>query len=61
MGEFENYRLPPDRQLRFYIRIVRVGLDHPYENGGAGIGIALAAIRNVQDAIARLQEHHVRR
>ena len=53
----DGYRLPPERQLRLYIRIARIGVEHPDK----GLGIALAAIGNVQDAIARLQEHHVRK
>jgi hypothetical protein len=51
-----TYRLPPERQLRLYIGIARTCVQYP-----EGLGIALAAIRNVQDAIARLQEHHVRK
>jgi hypothetical protein len=52
-----GYRLPPLRQIRLYARIARAGMDR---GDSAGISLSLAAIKNVQDAIARLQEHHVR-
>jgi hypothetical protein len=52
-----GYRLSPERQLRLYTKIARSAI----RNGELrGVGVALAAIENVQDAIARLQEHHVR-
>lgn len=53
----EGYRLPPERSLRLYVRLARVALHAGFE----GIGLAQAAMSNVLDAIARLQEHHVRR
>lgn len=46
-----NDRLSPERALRFYIRIAQVAV----ENGA--LGLALAAIANVRDSIAQLQEH----
>jgi hypothetical protein len=50
-------RLPAERQLRLYTRITRIAIEDARVEG---VGLALAAIRNVQDAIARLQEQHVR-
>jgi hypothetical protein len=64
MNEIDpNYRLPPERQIRLYTRIARLAIQGGDLQGAGlimGMGVALAAIRNVQDAIARLQEHHVR-
>jgi hypothetical protein len=49
-------RLPPLRSIRLYGRIARVALVH----GRNGIELALASIANVRDAIAQLEEQHVR-